>query len=69
MTKVEIALMKASPEALVRAQIRNFTRVAEDKSVLNLPICLAFLRVEWMAIRALNADILLVEFLLIRGIF
>lgn len=61
--------MKASPEALVRAQIRYFTRVAEYEPILNLPISLALLWVERMSIRALNTDIFLIEFLLLGGFF
>jgi len=60
-TKVEVALVQAPPEYFVSAQVRYLTRVAEDEAVLALPAGLASLRIERVAIRTLDPDVLFVS--------
>lgn len=52
--------MDAAPEDAVRRQVGNFASIAEDKSILILPVCLAAMRVECMTIGALCSDATLI---------
>jgi len=65
MTKVEVALVEAPPEAIVGAQVRYLAGVAENEGVLILPVRLAPLGVDAVAIGALHEDFLLIVLLLL----
>ena len=66
MAKVKVTLVQAPPEALLSTQIAQLARVTENKSILNLPVSLPFLWVQWMTVRTLHSYVLLIEFFSLR---
>jgi hypothetical protein len=68
MTKVEITLFQASPEALLGAQVRELASITEDEAILDLPVGLPFLRVQGMTVRAFHRDMIMVELLSLRAL-